>query len=843
MEKLDQDILEATKNLPAKPVRDDTGKKSLEELANLLITRYQQNGNTDDLRESLRHKMLLFRSLNFPIEASLWYVVIIDEALGLDVPCRYKETNDPDDLRAAIIICWQVFFEEPCHTEHEALRVRLPFVLRNLTLHLYEKSGNLGDIELAASYSRQTLPFVPNDIEDRANPLDEFARTLFKKYQVQEDPAILRVGIPISRDAISATPEGHPEKPARLANLGAWLLRRYENNRDTNDLLEAIEKTELAISLLDKGNFNQLRFLTNLGIMLFRQLELTWDENDPDQVEIMTSRAHIGRGLQVNSIAHPLLGIEAARDAIRIFKFHGKLNEANSLTQKALQLLPMACHPTISRQDQQHAIQQMSRFAAEACSLSLLVGKPQEALLSIEFSCEIILYHLIKYRNKLSLLEQDNKGWAERFDQLRSTAAQPVDTMDQVTIQDRIVPEDQDFGHDYDFYLALIRNLPNFRNFLTMPNLDDLVKGVTNGSIVIVNITPLSSDAIIILPSGEGIRSLNLPEATSVGNLFLDKYSKAFSRVRKSQGLDKQDIESLKDLYDEQFLSWLWTACVDPILKEIRCSQSSSPNSRVWWIGTGIATGFPFHAAGNPEGSTLDNVISSYIPSITSLIEARAGTTSSGNNGERNSVSIVTIPRDSDGCQLPDSTEVLRIIPETLEETFNVVNLPEPLLEEVLENIRRSYVIHFACHGYSDPFNPSQSYIQVRRRISPGEDEGKLTVESISNDTALDKAKIAFLSLYPQAEDNAEQSTDGGLGIISAFQLAGYKHVVGSLSNADGASHAHITKSFYQSLKDNGGFVENTDWLVAKALHNALRNARNYNKDPHWWASYIHSGA
>ncbi|KAF5639370.1 TPR domain protein [Fusarium sp. NRRL 52700] len=843
MENLDQHILEARKKIPTDAGKDDTGKKALAELADLLITRYRQTGNTDDLGESIRHQMLLWRSLGIPTdgEASLWYMVIIDEALGSAVLCRYEETNDLEDLRAAITICWQVFFEDPSNAEHEAIRIRLPFVLRSGTLLLYEKSGNLGDIELAASYSRQVLPFIPDDVEDRANPLDEFARTLFKKYQVKQDPDILTVGIPLSRDAISWTPEFHTEKPARIANLGAWLLRRYEKDGDTINLLEAIEKTELAISLLDKDNFNQLRFLTNLGIMLFRQLELTWDKNDPDQVEIMASRVSIGRGLQVNGIAHPLLGIEAARDAIRIFRFHGRLEEANSLAQKALHLLPMACHPTIARQDQQHAIQQMSRFAAEACSLSLLVGKTEEALLSIEFSCEIILYHLFKYRNKLSLLEQDSKRSAERFEQVRSTAAQPVDTMDKVTIQDRIVPEHSDFAHDHDFELSLIRHLPNFGNFLTLPNLDDLVKGASDGPIVIVNITPLSSNAIIILASGKRIRSLNLPKATSVGNSFLDKYSEAFSRTRKSQDLDSQDIVSDKDLYDKQFLSWLWTACVDSILKEIAGSQPSSLTSRVWWIGTGIASGFPFHAAGNSEGSTLDNVISSYIPSITSLTEARASMISSGDNGEKATVTIVTMPRNSDGCQPPDPTEVLRITEETLGDTVRVVNLSEPSPEKVLENLRRSHVIHFACHWYSDPLNPSQSYLQVRRGLPPDVGEGKLTVELISSNTTLDKAQVAFLSLYPPAEGDAKQSTDGGLGIISAFQLAGFKHVVASPSNTDGASHVHFTKSFYQAMKENG-LGENTDWLVAKALHDALRSARDHDADPRWWAPYIHSG-
>jgi len=244
MEKLNQEILEATKSMPPEPEKDESGRRSLEKLGELLIARYQQTGNTDDLRTSLRNRMLLFRTLHLPEEASLWYLAVIDETLHGDVPCRYRETKDLEDLRAAITICWQIFFEEPGNAKHEALPVRLPFILRDHTLLLYEKSGNLSDIGLAASYLKQTLPFVPADVEDRANPLHEFATTLFKKYQVQEDPEILRVGIPLSREAISATPEGHPEKPARIANLGAWLLRSYEKSGDTNDLLAAIEKTD-----------------------------------------------------------------------------------------------------------------------------------------------------------------------------------------------------------------------------------------------------------------------------------------------------------------------------------------------------------------------------------------------------------------------------------------------------------------------------------------------------------------------------------------------------------------------------------------------------------------------
>ncbi|KAJ4012287.1 hypothetical protein NW752_007960 [Fusarium irregulare] len=841
IEKLDQEILEATETMPPEPEKDIDGKESLEKLGDLLIAQYQQTGNTDDLRAALRHRMRLFRSIHLPEEDSLVYYVIIDGTLHGDVSCRYRETEDLEDLRSAIAICWQVFFEEPDNAKHEAMPIRLPFLLRDNTLHLYEKSGDWRDIERVISYSKRALPFVPMDVKDRANPVHEFAGHLFKKYQVEEDPEILRVGVPLSRDSISATPEGNPEIPARIANLGAWLLRSYEQNGDMNNLLAAIEKTELAISLLDKNDFNQLRFLTNLAIMLFRKLEMSRADNDPDQVGVIASCADIGAALQIDSLAHPLLGIEGARRAIRIFKLLGRLDEANSLAQKALQLLPMASHPSTPQQDQQHAIEQMSRLAAETCSLSLLVGKEEEALLGIEFSREIILHHLFKYKKKMSLLEQRNRSsWAKTFDDLRSKAAQPISAVDQVTLKDRIVPEIQDFDHDHAFYLGLIRSLPDFEDFLKLPKLDNLLEGGTDGSIVIVNITPLSSDAIIISTYGKRVRSLNLPKANPSGESFLDRHLKAFSRIKKPQSSDKQEIEGDEDphdLYDRQFLGWLWTACVEPILKEITGLQSSSPTSRIWWIGTGIASGFPFHAAGNSEGGTLDHAISSYIPSITSLKEARTRTNTSDNDGDKTSVLIVRIPGDPDGGQSPDLTEAFQGMDKTHEETFTAVTLSEPSIEEILKRMDKFDVVHFACDGHSDSFNPSQSYVQVGKRLSSDADEGELTAELISDDGTLDKPQVAFLSLHPPAGDKTERLTDEGLGIISAFQLAGFRHALGSLSKADGASQAFVAKSFYQALRQN-----RSDYQVAKALHDATRSARDHKSDPHWWAPYIHSG-
>ncbi|CZS77722.1 hypothetical protein SNK03_002524 [Fusarium graminearum] len=97
----------------------------------------------------------------------------------------------------------------------------------------------------------------------------------------------------------------------------------------------------------------------------------------------------------------------------------------------------------------------------------------------------------------------------------------------------------------------------------------------------------------------------------------------------------------------------------------------------------------------------------------------------------------------------------------------------------------------------------------LKQRMTPGE---SLTVVTIS-----------------------EPSTGAKLKTMCRF------HVLGSLSKDDGASHAYVAKIFYQSLKQDES-DQTTDWMVAKALHDAIESDRDLAKDPRWWAPYIHSG-
>jgi hypothetical protein len=85
------------------------------------------------------------------------------------------------------------------------------------------------------------------------------------------------------------------------------------------------------------------------------------------------------------------------------------------------------------------------------------------------------------------------------------------------------------------------------------------------------------------------------------------------------------------DLID--LLAWLWDTCAAPVLDALGYLRPDGGTSRrVWWCPVGPFALLPVHAAGRhvdtaPAGvrwSVLDCTVSSYLPTLRSLIAARA---------------------------------------------------------------------------------------------------------------------------------------------------------------------------------------------------------------------------
>jgi CHAT domain-containing protein len=78
--------------------------------------------------------------------------------------------------------------------------------------------------------------------------------------------------------------------------------------------------------------------------------------------------------------------------------------------------------------------------------------------------------------------------------------------------------------------------------------------------------------------------------------------------------------------------------------------------------------------------------------------------------------------------------------------------------------------------------------------------------------------------------------------LVSAFQLAGFPHVIGTLWEINDRIAVQITQKFYRALSAGGAVLDTT--AAAHALHRAVLHVRDkYPEVPSIWAAHIHTGA
>lgn len=101
----------------------------------------------------------------------------------------------------------------------------------------------------------------------------------------------------------------------------------------------------------------------------------------------------------------------------------------------------------------------------------------------------------------------------------------------------------------------------------------------------------------------------------------------------------------------------------------------------------------------------------------------------------------------------------------------------------------------------------------------------------------LDEAELAYLSACSTARVGLQHANEV-IHLASAFQLAGFRHVIASLwPLADGVAAA-AARAFYQQLPDRSDANAAAATLRAVTLH--LRES--HPKRPDLWASLVHSG-
>jgi CHAT domain-containing protein len=238
------------------------------------------------------------------------------------------------------------------------------------------------------------------------------------------------------------------------------------------------------------------------------------------------------------------------------------------------------------------------------------------------------------------------------------------------------------------------------------------------------------------------------------------------------------------------------------------------------------------HAAGvyddpNSQDKLFNHVVSSYTPSLTSLLE---------------------------GLEKPSDVEHLNLLAVTQQDTPNLSSLPGTVLEvnQVQKQMqsygvqmtrldsRRATVaavsqamdthawIHLSCHGKQDAQEPTKSAFFLH--------DGKLELAEIMK-KPLKHARLAYLSACQTASGDAKMP-DEAVHLGAGMLTAGYRSVIATLWSIGDKDAPLVAQVFYDHL------LGNQEGCVARALHDAVGKLRKEVGETNLisWVPYIHIG-
>ncbi len=709
-----------------------------------------------------------------------------------------------------------------------ASKLRVPsarikgFVLGSMSLILLDScrlNDNLDEVLASIDAGKEALSMSKNEDGSSADMLVHLGNAHFEIYTKTGDPKQRGQAVDYGRKALLSSPRDYYKKCMILERLGAWLHESYTKDQD-----------------LDLGKEANA---------IFREaLEL---EN-----------------------ASPTFRVQAGRSAAAMHVKAREWDLALECLQKTVSLFPQISPRMLSREDQQFGLARLTGLAAVGASCALNAGKTAgEALEILEAGRGIISSWRISSQRDVYNLEKSSPKLAEEYVQLRravldipSDPVGPPQASDSLPIlpmgsNDSFQMDDTEIYRNKALKLMMLEKKireevdSHFQAPLTLTDFSALAK---DAPIVELNLTQIRSDAFLI--TKERIRVIALPHCDHQtlwkwleSDIGLGKITTGLPSTRKERNAEMR-----------VFLAWLWDAVVKGILDELGIVKSDSQApQRIFWVTNGVAGLCPLHAAGRYDSPDADNCLKRTISTyVTTLKALRSCSERKFNMLKALSPAPLVVGMDKTIGQTDlAANEEARAVKKGLEHG----SLPPPdiLLEpskaKVLKALKDREIVHFACHGYADPSDPSRSRLLLHDSITPGTPDSLTLYDLLAANE--DNAQIAYLSACSTAENAAHQLIDESIHMAAAFQLIGFTHVVGTLWPVGDRAAVSVAGSFYshmvQRLQSTAGPNDTEDHgVVARALHKAVEQLRttkvlgsrvNPVDDVLSWAMFVHFGA
>jgi CHAT domain-containing protein len=764
--------------------------------------------------------------------------------LGGILTARFNRVGDVGALDEAIGAHRQAVRNAPAgYVNRAAFLSSLGNTLRSR----FQAGGAPARIDEAIEVLREAVATAPAGWLDRPGYVANLAESLIAAAERQAGPAAPTLGEPaalaqaatlgqaaaILRTELEAIPAAHPLRHLCLASAGHAWLTLSDLTSDTDALDNAIAHWRQASDGVSAGHPQRAEYLTILGAAWQRKFDRSRQAGQPDRAAGAAS-VEASKSAACITTASPLTRALAARNWGEVAAGLVDIREAASGFAAAVDLMDRVAWRGLRRSDQERQLGRFTGLAGAAAAWAIAAGQAERAVELLEQGRGVLLAQALADRARRHDLFRDAPDLArelEAADDLLESLPSAADLVPATA--EAAAAQREGLSRRREEILAQIRALRGYSGFLRAPSFGDLRTAARPGPVVIVNVSQYRCDALIV--TADGVRATPLTGLTGADVVH---HTAAFLGALDSMH-QQMSIGGLKSAHDAitATLRWLWETIGAPLLPGLLAASAlklpgapepTESRPRVWWCPTGPLTFLPLHAAGVHDGggnSVLDHVVSSYALTLRSLQRAR----------ER--------PRRDAG-----STPIVVALPETpgqrplpnagLEADVVAARFPharqfrgsQAMTDTVTGALEGSPPLaHFACHGTQDVTDPSSGHLALY--------DGPLHIAPVAR-MRLEAAELAFLSACETSRGGIEL-VDEAITVAAAFQLAGYRHVVGTLWAIDDELAPAVADHVYRALT-RGGDTDLNVGGTAAALDAAIRVNRN--KPPWLWAPYIHFG-
>ncbi|RAR05715.1 tpr domain containing protein [Stemphylium lycopersici] len=775
----------------------------LNNLGNALSYRYLATGGVGDLEESIRVFQEVADDIN---EDSPLYPMSLNNLANV-LRYRYDSTGAIALLEEAITRSREAVRLSRKITD-PSLQEKLDMVhqLKCLAIGLgnrYHRTEAMCDLEEAIEVSRECLDLIPENHPERIHCLNNYGNRMGDMYGRTKEMTHLEEAIKVAREALDLLPENHPDIPGHLNNLSVGLGDRYYRTWTRQDLDEAIFVTRKALNATPDDHPQRAQRAIILGDRLKDRYEKGKSLVDLDEsisLHLLTLE------LSSSSLLVRILG---GREAVKSCAASSDWKRAHVAASKTVALMPKLNSRSLETSDKQYRLGQVVGIACDGAAAALLGGEhPGTALSILEQGRGVLAASLDEVRADTVELRKEHAELADRFIRLQNELegkatlnASSTTHKQKSSVQaqaDRRSVADREF----DELLAEIRGYPGFKDFLLPPSAADMQTAAEFGPIVVINVSEYRCDAILI--ESHQIRSLVLPD------------------------LNHRDVWAhahLKNLGVPEVLEWLWDSVTRPILDALGFTSPVIDGKwpRMWWIATGLMSVLPLHAAGyhrkNSARTVLDRVMSSYSSSIKAIIQGRRRHQLEIGSKELDQVLLISMQDTPNQPRLPFVAREVEVLHDLCNSLSFQPTEVTPRKGEVISHLPNCKMFHFAGHGHTDHADPAQSSLLLADWESD-----PLTVADLLATNIRDRAPfLAYLSACGTGQIRDEKLLDESIHLISACQIAGFRHVIGSLWEVNDQSCVDIAKITYNEMM-HGGL---TDESVCLGLHKATRALRD----------------